>query len=215
MYGGAGSFAVGSTDKSIEWHTKKHDCTVCQLQYGTVSGWRTMQVELAATSSGVFAVAGAPGRDMTESDWMTVEREHGTVISREKHRLIGASADGERLIWQSYGSISGARDNGLSPNWHMVRQAAPAAPEAAVESVAAEEQPRLVEEASGALLLQRSDFLANGLEESGTLRWRLRAISKGGARSRELAEERRSLLAAQPAVVVLQFDERDEALAGD
>ena len=53
VYGGAGSFAVGSTDKSIEWHTEKPDCTVCQLQYGEVSGWRAMTVELAATSAGV------------------------------------------------------------------------------------------------------------------------------------------------------------------
>ena len=177
VYGGAGSFAVGSTDKSIEWHTEKPDCTVCQFQYGEVSGWRAMTVELAATSAGVFAVAGA-GATRTESDWMTVEREHGTVISREKHRLIGASADGERLIWQSYGSISGARDNGLSPNWHMVRQAAPAAaPEAAAESVAAEEQPRLVEEASGALLLQRCTTLSGdtALSAGEKREWRLPA----------------------------------------
>ena len=153
VYGGAGTFAVGSTDKSIEWHTEK-DCTVCQFQYGDIGGWRTMEVERA------------------------VEGEHGTVISREKHRLIGASADGERLIWQSYGSISGARDNGLSPNWHMVRQAAPAAaPEAAAESVAAEEQPRLVEEASGALLLQRCTTLSGdtALSAGEKREWRLPA----------------------------------------
>ena len=176
VYGGTGTFAVGSTDKSIEWHTEKPDCTVCQFQYGEVSGWRAMTVELAATSAGVYAVAGA-GATRTESDWMAVEREHGTVISREKHRLIGASADGERLIWQSYGSISGARDNGLSPNWHMVRQAAPAAAPEAAESVAAEEQPRLVEEASGALLLQRCTTLSGdtALSAGEKREWRLPA----------------------------------------